>query len=62
MIVCSFNNTYNYFIKNKNFNDIYMSLSKYTDLVRKGDKGPLSDKLECNWQTSIYPDRSQPWQ
>lgn len=35
MIVCSFNNTYNYFIKNKNFNDIYMSLSKYTDLVRK---------------------------
>lgn len=34
MIVCSFNNT-NYFIKNNIFNDIYMSLSKYTALVRK---------------------------
>lgn len=48
MIVCSFNNIYNYFIKNKNFNDIYMSFLKYIDLVRKGDKGLLFDKLECN--------------
>lgn len=32
MIVCSFNNIYNYFIKNKNFNDIYMSFLKYIQI------------------------------